>query len=316
MHWTDMLMDQHEDKAEEGASEGKARAEGMTISYEGWTPNGRSLFYDPSHIKVRDDFTRDEGSHYNCIGALHMDTSVANGIRRHIQAQNRTKFSGNRLSGKRINKRALKRIKTGTREYNRKVFQTREDKKDLNTCITLLVDWSGSMSGSRATIAASAAATLAECFGRVLGVPVEVLGHTTHDMTPRMLHIKEFDDKCLPPEELHRRFNWTDMSGNADGDALLYAYDRIRQRKEKRKIIIAIADGNPAQCRRGDPATALHEAITCIRESKDVELYGIGAQHQNIRKFYGEQSQVITKLDELGPVLLEVAKEFVSKARR
>jgi hypothetical protein len=45
-------------------------------------------------------------------------------------------------------------------------------------------------------------------------------------------------------------------------------------------------------------------------------LYGIGAQHQNIRKFYGEQSQVITKLDELGPVLLEVAKEFVSKARR
>jgi cobalamin biosynthesis protein CobT len=252
------------------------------------------------------------GDNYMCEEmAYHPDTSFANQLRRYIQSTAKVGWENNRLTGKRINKRALKRIVTGTREYNRRVFQRKHDKQALNTCITLLVDWSGSMYGTRAEIAANAAAILTDCFENVLGVPVEVLGHTERRGGLWMYNIKKYGER-LSGQDVFNRFKKCEMSGNADADALLYTYDRIRNRPEKRKIVLSISDGCPADCYdyNTDPGTMLVHTVNMIR-GEGVEVHGIGAEHPQVKEFYGSDSEVVMDLASLAPTLLNAAKKFV-----
>jgi nitric oxide reductase activation protein len=301
--WSDLIGDDHHDKMPEGVK-GDEEAD-YEINYAGWTTQDGGQYYPDSHI---DSVPMYKNPPPLRDGDYHPDTSFANQMRRYIQSTNRASWETNRLTG-RINKRALKRIRTGTSEFNRKVFQRRQDSRAINTCITLLVDWSGSMSGDRAKIASNAAATLVDCFEGVLGVPVEVLAHTVFSKLT-MYHIKDYGARMTGHDVYNGLWN-NEMCGNADGDALLYARDRIVKRPEKRKLIISIADGMPADSFDwGDPASLLTRAIESTR-NEGIEVYGIGAQHENIGIFYGKDSVVINDLSDLSRTLLNVAQTFV-----
>jgi hypothetical protein len=303
--WKDLVNDDHADKLDDGDPDPDGEYE---INYTGWTPQ-TGEYYPRDQVIVKHPSHEDELPRWCEYEDYDPDTSVANQIRRYIQSKNRAAWQTNRLSG-RINKRALKRIRTGTREFNRKIFQKRTDTEAMDTAIMLLVDWSGSMSGERSYIAAGAAATLSDCFERILGVPVCVLGHTD-GLRLEMIHAKDFGERRTGAE-IYRSLFSVEMCGNADGDALLYAYDIMRKRPESRKIIISISDGNPADSFSGCPATLLKQAIDMIRTT-DVELYGVGAQHRNVHLFYGDDSVVIDNLDELNECILNIAKGFVLK---
>jgi hypothetical protein len=303
--WKDLLNDDHKDKIE-GAPAG-----GMNIDYTGWSAGEMGTYYPDSDIYQTNEFDSLEETYEGSNLEFHPDTSFANQLRRYIQSTAKVGWENNRLTGKRINKRALKRIVTGTREYNRRVFQRKHDKQALNTCITLLVDWSGSMYGTRAEIAANAAAILTDCFENVLGVPVEVLGHTERRGGLWMYNIKKYGER-LSGQDVFNRFKKCEMSGNADADALLYTYDRIRNRPEKRKIVLSISDGCPADCYdyNTDPGTMLVHTVNMIR-GEGVEVHGIGAEHPQVKEFYGSDSEVVMDLASLAPTLLNAAKKFV-----
>lgn len=283
------------------------------IDYAGWSQGPVECFPDDMIETVEVDDTRRPWRHTRGL-EYNPDTTFANQMRRHIQSEARDRWETNRKTG-RLNVRAIKRIKTGTKEHNRRIFKRRFDHEAINTCITVLVDWSGSMYGGRDEIAANAAGLLVDSFERVLRVPVEVLGHTACDDRLVMYEIKPYGDRA-DGETVVERLKQHEMSGNADGDALLYAWERIKARPEKRKIIIAIADGQPADTYGGydvtDAGSVLTFAIEQVRKSK-VEVYGIGAQHAGIKEWYGEDSEVVMELDEMSRVLLRVAEKFVLK---
>ena len=285
----------------------------LDIDYTGWS-KGEVVCYPDEHIETVkvNDARREWRPGREAQLAYNPDTTFANQMRRHIQSEAHDEWESNRKTG-RLNVRAIKRIKTGTKEHNRRIFKRRTDHEGINTCITVLVDWSGSMHGGCDAIAAGAAGLLVDSFERVLRVPVEVLAHTTGGKGLQMIEVKPYGDRA-DGRTVVKRLAQHDLCGNADGDALLYAWDRIKARPEKRKIIISIADGQPADCfdYTTDAGSVLTFAIEEIRKSK-VELYGIGARHEGIREWYGDDSEVVMNLDEMSKVLLRVAEKFVLK---
>jgi cobaltochelatase CobT len=109
------------------------------------------------------------------------------------------------------------------------------------------------------------------------------------------------------------------LEENIDGEALLWAYERLMKRTEQRKILMVISDGAPV-----DDATLSHnsgdyldrhlrEVIEKIEQKSPVELLAIGIGH-DVSRYY-RQATMIDEVDRLGEVMLgEVTKLFAKTA--
>jgi cobaltochelatase CobT len=97
------------------------------------------------------------------------------------------------------------------------------------------------------------------------------------------------------------------LKENIDGEALQWAYKRLLQQKEAKKILIVISDGTPV-----DDATInlngkdflknhLLEVVSQIETSKKINLLAIGIMH-DVTKFYSNATR-IDKVEELSQTL-------------
>ncbi|KXV62953.1 cobalt chelatase, partial [Acetobacter senegalensis] len=165
-------------------------------------------------------------------------------------------------------------------------------------------DNSGSMRGRPISVAASCGDILARTLERC-GVKVEILGFTTRAWKGGQSREKWLQDG-KPPEPgrlndlRHIIYKAADMpwrrartnlglmlregllKENIDGEALLWAWKRLKNRPESRKILMVISDGAPV-----DDSTLsvnpgsyledhLREVIHMIEDRSPVELTAIG----------------------------------------
>ena len=97
------------------------------------------------------------------------------------------------------------------------------------------------------------------------------------------------------------------LKENIDGEALVWAYNRISRRPEERKILLVISDGAPV-----DDSTLsvnphnilemdLRGVIKWIEAKSNVELTAIGIGH-DVTKYY-EKAITISDADELAEAL-------------
>ncbi|AZL15172.1 cobaltochelatase CobT-related protein [Rickettsiales endosymbiont of Stachyamoeba lipophora] len=190
---------------------------------------------------------------------------------------------------------------------------------NLDTCITLLIDNSGSMRGKLITIAALTASFIAEIL-EPYGIKVEILGFTTKEwrggkskkmwqqnnapITPGrlndLLHIvyKSFADPLVKAKKsIAIMLKEGLLKENIDGEALLWSYQRILKNTQTRKIIMVISDGTPLdeETCQNNPARILedhlHQAINLINCQQKVELVAIGIGH-DISKFYAKSTRI------------------------
>lgn len=244
---------------------------------------------------------------------LHSRT-FANNIRRYIQAQNRTMIDREKKHG-RIDKRsivklALPPIDGG--EYNKKIFYRWRDKRELNTCIHVLTDWSGSMSGRKMHYAADASGRLVHVFDRILKVPVMLSSFTTGESPCDIALIKPFNKK-MSPEDVARGFAQFRpfSSGNNDADAVMWAYNQIRYRDEQRKILIVLSDGCPTDAWDwGCADSNLKHVTKGIQEEGVVELYGVGICDSSVKRYY-KNNKVLKNQDQINDTLFRIIKEGV-----
>jgi nitric oxide reductase activation protein len=294
--WEDLTVSDHGEMTKDTGAE-------LHIEYsDEAVRSGELQFYPDSEIRMA------EPTHRNRHTVPEIDTGIGNQLRRYVQATNRATWETERYTGK-LNRRALKRIVMGTEDRHRRVFQRRTDAEAINTAITVLVDCSGSMnSRSRIKQAAAAAGTLVDGFAKGLRIPVEVLGHTT-GRGLEMYHIKNFNEH-VDGETVAERLLGTRMAGNADGDALMFAAERLARRKEQRRIIIMIADGQPTDSYEyGDASQVLHLAVGEVAKM-GLELYGIGIGYSDIERWI-PNSKYIPDGEPVTPVLLETCQRFV-----
>ncbi|MEQ1731746.1 MAG: cobaltochelatase subunit CobT, partial [Vicinamibacterales bacterium] len=191
-------------------------------------------------------------------------------------------------------------------------FKMEDESKFRDTVVTLLLDNSGSMRGRPIMVAALCADILARTLERC-GVKVEILGFTTQawkgglsredwikagkPQTPGRLndlrHII-YKSADAPWRRVRRNLGLMMREGllkeNIDGEALLWAHDRLMARAEQRKILMVISDGAPVDdstlsVNVGNPLEKhLREVIAHIEgPGSPVELIAIGIGHDVTR---------------------------------
>ena len=98
------------------------------------------------------------------------------------------------------------------------------------------------------------------------------------------------------------------LKENVDGEALIWAFNRLKKRQESRKILIIISDGAPVDdstlsVNRGNFLEKnLRDSIKIIEDKTDVELIAIGIGH-DVSRYY-KKAITIMDVDQLGEVLL------------
>ncbi len=214
--------------------------------------------------------------------------------------------------------------------YNSLSFKKEKDLDFKDTVVTLLIDNSGSMRGRPITIAAICADILSRTLERC-SVKVEILGFTTKNWKggqSRELWTK--NSKPKTPGRLndlrHIIYKGADthwrqaknnlglmlkeglLKENIDGEAISWAYNRIKKRKEERKILMVISDGAPVDdstlsVNSGDFLEKhLKKIVKFIENKSDIEILAIGIGH-DVSRYYNKAIK-ITDVNELGDVMI------------
>jgi cobaltochelatase CobT len=200
-----------------------------------------------------------------------------------------------------------------------------------DTVVSLLIDNSGSMRGRPISIAAMSADILARTLERC-GVATEILGFTTRawkggqsreawlaegrPAAPgRLNDLRHILYKRADEPYRHARGNLGLMmregllKENIDGEALLWAHNRLMARREERRILMVISDGAPvddstASANSGSYLDAhLRTVIGWIEQRSTVELAAIGIGHDVTR--YYKRAVTIMDAEQLGGALVE-----------
>ena len=215
-------------------------------------------------------------------------------------------------------------------------FKVEQDTQFRDTVVSLLLDNSGSMRGRPLTVAATCADILARTLERC-GVKVEILGFTTRAWkggqarekwlaankpgNPGRLndlrHIV-YKSADMPWRRARRNLGLMMREGllkeNIDGEALIWAHNRLLGRDEQRRILMVISDGAPV-----DDSTLsvnsgnylerhLRQVITDIENRSPVELIAIGIGHDVTR--YYKRAVTIVDAEELGGAMTEKLAEL------
>ena len=200
-----------------------------------------------------------------------------------------------------------------------------------DTVVSLLLDNSGSMRGRPIMVAAMSADILAGTLERC-GVKVEILGFTTRAWKGG--HARErwiAEGKIANPGRLndlrHIIYKSADqplrrarkslglmlreglLKENIDGEALMWAHDRLLARPEQRRILMVISDGAPVDDstlsvnRSNYLERHLREVITHIEQNSAVELLAIGIGHDVTR--YYNRAVTLVDAEQLGGTIME-----------
>ena len=315
------------DKGEEGDERSKVAANGK-VSYkdlmghdhaasEGYTPGDSFLEIDYDH-ENKDDYepntevnirkARDlrEGKEYRVrIESAYQDGSkLAAVVRRTMQSVIQKKKAHNKLSG-RLDKRDLYRIPSGSVDVFTRKANTIDPK---GVALHLLIDCSGSMGGNKYSTA-SAAITLLNDAVSPVGIPCKITGFGELGATELFI-FKEYDERRTTEQMVQDCDNIGShyLGNNPDGEAIMYAYQSLISRPEKRKVMIVLSDGQPASTNIGDCWSYTKSVIELAE--KNMECYGIGIRNNAVEDLYKE-SCVIKKTSELEEALFNVVKRKV-----
>jgi len=255
-------------------------------------------------------------------------TKLANRLQRRLMAQQNRSWEFDQEEGLLDAARLARVVVSPAHSLSYKIER---DTDFRDTVVTLLIDNSGSMRGRPISIAAISADILARTLERC-GVKVEILGFTTRawkggqareawlqagrPQSPGRLndlrHIvyKRADE---PYRRARKSLGLMMREGllkeNIDGEALLWAHNRLIGRSEERRILMVISDGAPV-----DDSTLsvnsgsylekhLRQVIAWIENRSPVELVAIGIGHDVTR--YYQKAVTIMDAEQLGGTMVE-----------
>ncbi len=215
--------------------------------------------------------------------------------------------------------------------YNSLSFKKEKDLEFKDTVVSLLIDNSGSMRGRPITIAALCADILSRTLERC-SVKVEILGFTTKNWKGgKSREAWNKNGKAKNPGRLndlrHIIYKSADsqwrqskknlglmlkegiLKENIDGEAIMWAYNRLKRRKEERKILMVISDGAPVDdstlsVNSGDYLEKhLKKVVKFVENKDDLEILAIGIGH-DVSRYYNRAIK-ITDVQELGDVMIK-----------
>lgn len=265
---------------------------------------------------------------------------LANRLQRRLMAQHRRHWQFDLDDGLLDAGRLARVIANPLQSLSYKMESETEFK---DTVVTLLLDNSGSMRGRPISTAAISADILARTLERC-GVKVEILGFTTKAWKggqARQKWLKEdrpqdpgrlndlrhiiYKTADIPWRRTRRNLGLMMREGllkeNIDGEALLWAHQRLINRPEDRRILMIISDGAPVDdsslsANSGTYLeTHLRQVIHWIETKSPIELLAIGIGHDVTR--YYKRAVTLTDVAELaGAIIDQLADLFEAGPNR
>ena len=196
--------------------------------------------------------------------------------------------------------------------------------------VSILIDQSGSMNGSRINAVQKMCVILCELLDS-LRIPFELIGHSTkYNPTintdeleyerndshvcryiPLIFNIfKSFEENYKIIK--YRISNMTTYGANADGEAIEFVAKRMLSRKKNRKIMFVLSDGLPAA--GPDCSVTNRHLIKTIEWAREngIEVYGLGILTNSPEQFYGEENFVYcSKVEDLGMDFINQMKKVL-----
>ncbi|HEY5681227.1 MAG TPA: cobaltochelatase subunit CobT [Pseudomonadales bacterium] len=220
-------------------------------------------------------------------------------------------------------------------------YKQEKEMQFRDTVVTMLIDSSGSMRGRSITIAAMCADILGRTLERC-SVRVEVLGFTTRawrggqsrekwiasgkpSNPGRLNDLRHIIYKAADDPWQRTRRNLGLMmreellKENIDGEALIWAHNRLVVRHEERKVLMVISDGLPVDNSTllVNPSNYLEQhlkyAIDQIENYSSVELIAIGIGHDVTHHY--QRAVTITDAEQLGGAMTEQLAELFEAKR-
>lgn len=235
------------------------------------------------------------------------------------------------------------------------VYKDREDRKEIDTAVSMLIDLSGSMRGQKQQTAARCAVALVESLVRT-GVSFEVLGFHNWDhiafgqmadpreqakaerawrdvydkalesgecwgrVEPMVMPIfKSFDERLHEAKPLLAAISETEGGNNADGDALQAAVNRLKKRHESRKVMLVLSDGEPAAATINEPRDILDDHLRHVigqTEASGIRTVGIGIMSHAVKRYYPRHVVVRNLEDLAGTTIDMLAQLLIGKSVR
>ena len=261
---------------------------------------------------------------------------LANKLQRRLQAQQNRSWEFDLEEGILDAGRLARVVSNPTTPLS---FKVEKDTEFKDTCVTLLLDNSGSMRGRPISIAAICADILARTLERCQ-VKTEILGFTTRawkggqsretwlergrsPQPGRLNDLRHIIYKSADAPWRRARPNLGLMmkegllKENIDGEALEWAHLRLKNRPEARKILMVISDGAPV-----DDSTLsvnssnflekhLRDVIEMIERSRITELIAVGIGHDVTR--YYRRAVTITDVEQLAGAMTEQLASLFDK---
>ena len=255
-------------------------------------------------------------------------TKLANRLQRRLMAQQNRSWDFDQEEGMLDAARLARVIVSPGSSLSYKIERETQFR---DTVVTLLIDNSGSMRGRPISIAAISADIMARTLERC-GVKTEILGFTTRawkggqaredwlaagrqPMPGRLNDLRHIIYKKADEPWRHAKRNLGLMmregllKENIDGEALLWAHNRLIARAEDRRILMVISDGAPVDDSTlsvnhgGYLEQHLRKVIEMIEMRSPVQLVAIGIGHDVTR--YYKRAVTIMDVEQLGGTMIE-----------
>lgn len=242
-------------------------------------------------------------------------------------AEKRTSFIYERKEGE-LDDGGLYKLRKG----NGRIYKQRVLGRKPNTAVTILNDISGSMLGKKIKMVNKTLLVIADTL-HFVKVPFEILAFTTLDLgssfikkdldkrqklsreinderlrlgsayeynrTDPLRHIivKAFNDNYLLKRHLIPQL--TSCHYNGDNESIIWARQRLMERKEDRKILFILSDGLP-NIPRGDDDLLEEDLKKNVKQIEEmgIEIIGIGILTDAPARFY-PTCEIIKSVDEI-----------------
>ena len=235
-------------------------------------------------------------------------------LQRSITQQLKDKRNGGKqtglLMGRKLNSHSLHR------NDGRVFYKNSLPNNTPEISIGLLLDESGSMSGSDRATYARAAAIILYDFCKALNIPIMVYGHSTgygsSGSCVDLFSYAEFE--VIDRDDCYRLMDISSRGSNRDGAALRFVAERLSQRNEDIRMLILVSDGQPADI--DYYGTAAEEDLRGIKHEyarKGILFIAaaVGDDKENIERIYGDSFMDITDLNKLPVALTNVVKRHI-----
>lgn len=241
------------------------------------------------------------------------------------------------VSGQRSGKLDVRRKGVQIMSGQENVYRSKTEGKDIDTAVTILVDASGSMGGTKMHLAATVCAALAECLNQT-PVKLEILCFDTSlcsDAFPKDIldaysaiyngrgtndfHrvdsittwvVKDFKD-TLRESRISIGNMWNfGFNSNADGDSILEAAKRLMKVRTKKRIMLVLSDGQPAySCLFGDQFDHTKNCVEKVAK-QGIHIVGIGIMSDAVAKYYPNHT-VVRDINDLDKTVMDKLAKMI-----